>query len=183
MTFTVTLQMTDRERELLLEDLQNHSQKKVEKEDEIKIKQDAGEDLSVRVVWINGKEYLSTRDVVRHTTEKTGKLVAKTWMQVKGWMDGNNLETHKFRGSGEVVQDVIARTYARWLVLALTGDVAERNQKRMLVAIGGEHVNAMPTGEGVNPSEEQLLDTLDRLYPTWFERATGQPGAKRARRA
>jgi hypothetical protein len=186
MTFTVTLQMTDREREQFLENLQNHSQKKVEKEDEIKIKQDAGEDLSVRVVWINGKEYLSTRDVVRHTTEKTGKLVAKTWMQVKGWMDGNNLETHKFRGSGEVVQDVIARTYARWLVLALTGDVAERNQKRMLAAIGGEHAGAeqgMKPAAACKMTEDELLDALDSMYPTWFERATGQPGAKRARRA
>jgi hypothetical protein len=83
MTFTITFQMTDRERELFLEDLQNHSQKKVEKEDAIKMKQDAGEDLSVCVVWMNGsKEYLSTRDAVRHTTEKTGKLVGKAWMQV-----------------------------------------------------------------------------------------------------
>jgi hypothetical protein len=41
----------------------------------------------------------------------------------------------------------------------------------------------MPTGSGAQMSEEQLLDTLDRLYPTWFERATGQPGAKRVRRA
>ena len=72
---------------------------------------------------------------------------------------------------------------ARRLVLALTGEEAEKNRERMLAAIAGEHVNAMPTGEGVNPSEEQLLDTLDRLYPSWFERATGQPGAKRARRA
>jgi hypothetical protein len=32
-------------------------------------------------------------------------------------------------------------------------------------------------------TEEELLDALDRMYPTWLERITGQPGAKRARRA
>jgi hypothetical protein len=142
--------------------------------------------LDVRVVWLDGKEYVSTRDVVKHTIEKTGKLVVKAWTQVKDVVDAGMLATHKFKGSGEVVQDVIERGAAGRVVLALTGEAAERNKGRMLAAIGGENEVAGGAGRpvlGSNPTEEQLLDTLDRMYPTWFERATGQPGAKRARRA
>ena len=92
------------------------------------------------------------------------------------------METHKFKGSGEVVQDVIERVAADQLVRALTGEVAERNHGRMLAAIGGEAgVERVKPGVSENPSEEQLLAKLDELYPTWFERATGQPGAKRTR--
>ena len=184
MTFTFTLQMTDRERELFLEDLKNNLQKKVEKVDVIMIKQDDAEDARVRVVWIGGKEYVSTRDVVKHTTEKTGIQVVRAWMQVKGWMDAGRLETHKFKGSGEVVQDVMERLAADQLVLALTGVMAEKNRGRMLAALGGEAgVDRVKPGAGAQMSEEQLLESLDRLYPSWFERATGEPGAKRARRA
>jgi hypothetical protein len=78
---------------------------------------------------------------------------------------------------------VIARSYAKWLVMALTGEAADRNKKRVLAAIARDNTAAVPDESGANPSEEQLLDTLDRLYPTWFERATGEPGAKRERRA
>ncbi len=38
------------------------------------------------------------------------------------------------------MQDVIERGEARLLVLALTGDVAERNRERMLAAIAGHNV-------------------------------------------
>ena len=184
MPFTFTLHMTDRERDLFLEDLKTHSQKKAEKEDVIKIKQDDAEDASVRVVWIGGKEYVSTRDVVKHTIEKTGKLVVKAWTQAKAGIDAGVIETHKFKGSGEVVQDVIERLAADQVVRAMTGSAAERNRARMLAAIGGEAgVDCVKPGVSENPSEEQLLAKLDELYPTWFERATGQPGAKRARRA
>jgi hypothetical protein len=185
MTFTVTLQMTDREREQFLENLQNHSQKKVEREDEIKIKQDAGEHLSVRVVWINGKEYLSTRDVVRHTTEKTGKLVVKAWTQVKDRVDAGMLATHKFKGSGEVVQDVIERGAAGRVVLALTGEAAQRNRERMLAAIAGDNslgdqgVTCKNDGGRVAGRVGQNVSYI----MAWLERITGQPGAKRARRA
>jgi hypothetical protein len=179
--------MTDREREQFLENLQNHSQKKVEKEDEIMIKQDAGEDLSVRVVWINSKEYLSSRDVVKHTIEKTGKLVVKAWTQVKERVDAGMLATHKFKGSGEVVQDVIERRGAGEIVRALTGENAEKNRERMLAAIAGDYAGAeqgvKPAAGACKMTEDELLDALDNMYPTWFERATGQPGAKRARRA
>ena len=184
MTFTFTLQMTDRERDLFLEDLKTHSQKKAEKEDVIKIKQDDAEDASVRVVWIGGKEYVSTRDVVKHTIEKTGKLVVKAWTQAKAGIDAGVIETHKFRGSGEVVQDVIERLAADQVVRAMTGSAAERNRERMLAAIHGGHVDQAAKPEAAcKMTEEQLLDALDSMYPTWFERATGQPGAKRARRA
>jgi hypothetical protein len=156
----------------------------------IKMRQEEGADedgdgwLDVRVVWLGGKEYVSTRDVVKHTTEKTGKLVVKAWMQVKAGIDAGMLETHKFKGSGEVVQDVMERLAADQLVLALTGEMAEKNRGRMLAALAGDHVD-----QGTKPAvackmtEEELLDALDSMYPTWLERITGQPGAKRARRA
>ena len=147
--------------------------------------QDVDEDgfLSVRVVLLNGKQYLSTRDVIKHTIEKTGVQVARSWARVKDQIDADVLETHKFKGSGEVVQDVIERGVARWLVRLLTGEAAERNRKKMLDAICGNHVDGMKSKSGVSLEEELLLDALDSMYPTWFERATGQPGAKRARRA
>lgn len=101
--------------------------------------QDADEDgcLEVRVVKLNGKEYLSTRDVIKHTIEKTGREMVHAWRRVKDQIDADALATHKFKGSGEVVQDVIERGVARWLVRLLTGEAAERNRKRMLDAICG----------------------------------------------
>jgi hypothetical protein len=156
----------------------------------IKMKQEEGKDedgdgwLDVRVVWLEGREYVSTRDVVKHTIEKTGVQVVRAWTRVKSGIDAGMLATHKFRGSGEVVQDVIERRAADQLVRALTGEAAERNRGRMLAAIGGEAgVDCVKPGVSENPSEEQLLAKLDELYPTWFERAAGQPGAKRARLA
>lgn len=120
---------------------------KERQESVIKIKPDEDEDaldaqdgdgngsLSVRVVQLNGKEYLSTRDVVKHTIDKTGVQVARVWARVKDQIDAEALATHKFKGSGEVVQDVIERGVARWLVRLLTGEAAERNRRRMLDAI------------------------------------------------
>ena len=156
----------------------------------IKMKQEEGKDedgdgwLDVRVVWLNEKEYVSTRDVVKHMIEKTGIQVVRAWTKVKPGIDAGVLATHKFKGSGEAVQDVIERPGAGKLVQALTGEAAERNKGRMLAAIGGDNEVAGGAGRpvlGSNPTEEQLLDTLDRMYPSCFERATGQPGAKRAR--
>jgi hypothetical protein len=107
--------------------------------------QDVDEDgcLSVRVVLLNGKQYLSTRDVVKHTIEKTGRDMVQAWRRVKDQIDADVLETHKFKGSGEVVQDVIERGVARWLVRLLPGEAAERNRKRMLDAICGSLVDGM----------------------------------------
>jgi hypothetical protein len=107
--------------------------------------QDVDEDgcLSVRVVLLNGKQYLSTRDVVKHTIEKTGRDMVQAWRRVKDQIDADVLETHKFKGSGEVVQDVIERGVARWLVRLLPGEAAERNRKRMLDAICVSHANGM----------------------------------------
>jgi len=84
-----------------------------------------------------------------------------------------------------VVQDVIERGEARRLVLALTGDEAEKNRERMLAAIAGDAgaEQGMKHDVTCKMTEEELLDTLDKMYPTWLERITGQPGAKRARRA
>jgi hypothetical protein len=97
-------------------------------------------------------------------------------------MDGNNLETHKFRGSGEVVQDAIERRGAGGVVRALTGEAAEKNRERMPAAIrcradadppaaermpaAGDHVVAMPAGAGTNPSEEQL----PQCWTLWIAR-------------
>ena len=89
----------------------------------------------VRVVLLNGKEYLSTRDLIKHTIEKTGKSVVQVWARVKDQINAQALATHKFKGSGEVMQDVIERREARWLVRLLTGEAAERNRRRMLDAI------------------------------------------------
>lgn len=160
----------------------------------IKMRQEEGKEgdgdgwLDVRVVWLNGKEYVSTRDVVKHMIEKTGKLVVKAWTQVKPGIDAELLATHKFKGSGEVVQDVIKRHESRGLLRALTGEAAERNRGRMLAAIAGDNEVAGAggggrPGVGAHITEEQLLEALDELYPGWLERATGVPGAKRARRA
>ncbi len=157
----------------------------------IKMRQEEGKDedgdgwLDVRVVWLDGKEYVSSRDVVKHTIEKTGKLVVKAWTQVKDVVDAGMLATHKFKGSGEVVQDVIERGAAGRVVLALTGEAAQRNRERMLAAIAGDHAGAehVKPASACKMTEDELLDALDSMYPTWFERATGQPGAKRARRA
>jgi hypothetical protein len=74
---------------------------------------------------------------VKHTIEKTGKLVVKAWTQVKDVVDAGILATHKFKGSGEVVQDVIERCEAGRVVLDLTGEAAQRNRERMLAAIAG----------------------------------------------
>jgi hypothetical protein len=114
--------------------------------------QDVDEDgcLSVRVVLLNGKQYLSTRDVVKHTIEKTGVQVARAWARVKDQIDADVLETHKFKGSGEVVQDVIERGVARWLVRLLPGEAAERNRKRMLDAICGSLVDGMKSTSGAS---------------------------------
>ena len=89
----------------------------------------------MRVVLLNGKEYLSTRDLIKHTIEKTGKSVVQVWARVKAQINAQALATHKFKGSGEVMQDVIERREARWLVRLLTGEAAERNRRRMLDAI------------------------------------------------
>jgi hypothetical protein len=107
--------------------------------------QDVDEDgcLSVRVVLLNGKQYLSTRDLIKHTIEKTGREMVQAWRRVKDQIDADVLETHKFKGSGEVVQDVIERGVARWLVRLLPGEAAERNRKRMLDAICGSHASGM----------------------------------------
>jgi hypothetical protein len=156
----------------------------------IKMRQEEGADedgdgwLDVLIVWLGGKEYVSTRDVVKHTIEKTGIQVVRAWTRVKAGIHAGMLETHKFKGSGEVVQDVMERLAADQLVLALTGEMAEKNRGRMLAALAGDHVD-----QGTKPAvackmtEEELLDALDSTYPTWLERITGQPGAKRARRA
>ncbi len=157
----------------------------------IKMRQEEGKDedgdgwLDVRVVWLGGKEYVSSRDVVKHTIEKTGKLVVKAWTQVKDVVDAGMLATHKFKGSGEVVQDVIERGEARRVVLALTGEAAQRNRERMLAAIAGDNAGAehVKPASACKMTEDELLDALDSMYPTWLERITGQPGAKRARRA
>jgi hypothetical protein len=158
----------------------------------IKMRQEEGKDedgdgwLDVRVVWLGGKEYVSTRDVVKHTIEKTGVQVVRAWTRVKAGIDAGAIETHKFKGSGEVVQDVIERGEARRLVLALTGDEAERNRERMLAAIAGDNSlgdQGVKHDVTCKMTEEELLDMLDRMYPTWLERITGQPGAKRARLA
>lgn len=152
----------------------------------LKMKQEEGKEgdgdgwLDVRVVWLNGKEYLSTRDVVKHMIEKTGIQVVRAWTKVKPVVGEEVLATHKFKGSGEAVQDVIERNQSRGLLKALTGEAADRNRARMMAAIQGQN-----DGEGPVPviREEQLLEALDEFYPDWFERATGVPGAKRARRA
>jgi hypothetical protein len=114
--------------------------------------QDVDEDgcLSVRVVLLNGKQYLSTLDVVKLTIEKTGVQVARTWARVKDQIDADVLETHKFKGSGEVVQDVIERGVARWLLHLLPGEAAERNSKRMLDAICGSPVDGMKSTSGAS---------------------------------
>ena len=68
----------------------------------------------------------------------------------------------------------------------LTGEAAERNRRRLLTAIQGENEVAGGGARpvlGANPTEKQLLDALDAMYPTWLERVTGVPGAKRARLA
>jgi hypothetical protein len=148
----------------------------------MKMRQDEGKDedgdgwLDVRVVWLGGKEYVSTRNVVKHTIEKTGVAGGAC-------VDAGLLATHKFKGSGEVVRDVMERGKARRLVLALTGASAERNRERMLAAICGENMNAMKPKEGAQMSNEELLDTLDRLFPSWLEEIIGQPGAKRAKQS
>jgi hypothetical protein len=114
--------------------------------------QDVDEDgfLSLRVVLLNGKQYLSTRDVIKHTIEKTGVQVVRAWTRVKDQIDADVLEAHKFKGSGEVMQDVIERGVARWLVRLLTGEAAERNRKKMLDAICGNHVDGMKSTSGVS---------------------------------
>ena len=156
----------------------------------IKLRQEEGKDedgdgwLDVRVVWLEGREYVSTRDVVKHTIEKTGVQVVRAWTRVKSGIDAGMLATHKFKGSGEVVQDVIERRAADQLVRALTGEAAERNRERMLAAIGGEAgVERVKPGVPCKMTKEELLDTLDALYPSWLAEITGQPGAKRARLA
>jgi hypothetical protein len=156
----------------------------------IKMRQEEGKDedgdgwLDVRVVWLEGREYVSTRDVVKHTIEKTGKLVVRAWTQAKAGIDAGVIETHKFKGSGEVVQDVIERLAADQVVRALTGEAAERNRERMLAAIGGEAgADCVKPGVPCKMTKEELLDALDALYPSWLAEITGQPGAKRARRA
>jgi hypothetical protein len=81
----------------------------------IKMRREEGKDedgdgwLDVRVVWLSGKEYVSTRDVVKHTIEKTGVQVVRAWTRVKAGVEAGMLATHKFKGSGEVVQDWIER--------------------------------------------------------------------------
>jgi hypothetical protein len=105
---------------------------------------------------------------------------------VKAGVEAGAIETHKFKVSSEVVQDVIERGKARQVVLALTGDVAERNREQMLAAIAGDDSAG---DQGAKPAvafkmtEEELLDALDSMYPIWQERIMGQPGAKRQRRA
>ena len=187
MSITVTFRLSDRERALFLEELKVPSQKPCEREDVLKVKRATEEECDeVRVVWLRGTEYLSTRDVVKHMIEKTGIQVVRAWTRVKAGMDAGAIETHKFKGSGEVVQDVIERGEARRLVLALTGDEAERNRERMLAAIAGDNSlgdQGAKHDVTCKMTEEELLDMLDRMYPTWLERITGQPGAKRARRA
>ena len=154
----------------------------------IKLRQEEGKDedgdgwLDVRVVWLEGREYVSTRDVVKHTIEKTGVQVVRAWTRVKPGIDAGMLATHKFKGSGEVVQDVIERRAADQLVRALTGEAADRNRGRMLAAIGGEAgVDCVKPGVPCKMTKEELLDTLDALYPSWLAEITGQPGAKRTR--
>jgi hypothetical protein len=123
--------------------------------------------------------------VVKHTMQVVRVQVVRAWTRVKAGVEAGMLATHKFKGSGEAVQDVIERGEARRLVLALTGEAAEKNRERMLAAIAGDTVG----DQGVKPdvackmTEEQLLDALDSMHPAWLERITGQPGAKRARRA
>jgi predicted CopG family antitoxin len=59
----------------------------------IKMGQEEGKDedgdgwLDVRVVWLGGKEYVSTRDVIKHTIEKTGKLAVKARVRVKAGVE------------------------------------------------------------------------------------------------
>jgi hypothetical protein len=66
-----------------------------------------------------------------------------------------------------VVRDVIERLAAERSVLALTGGAPKRNRGRTLAAICGDTcADHVRPGAGANPTEEQFLDTLDRLYPS-----------------
>jgi hypothetical protein len=187
MSITVTFRLSDRERALFLEELKVPSQKPCEREDVLKVKRATEEECDeVRVVWLRGTEYLSTRDVVKHMIEKTGIQVVRAWTRVKAGIDAEVLATHKFKWSGEVLQDVTKRHEPRGLLLAMTGEAAARNRGRMLAAIAGDDEVAGRAGRpvmGALISEEQLLEALDELNSSWLERVTGVPGAKRARRA
>jgi hypothetical protein len=73
----------------------------------IKMRQEKGKDedgdgwVDVRVVWLGGKEYVSTRDAVKHTIEKTGWQVLRASTRVEAGIDAWVIETHKYEGSGE----------------------------------------------------------------------------------
>lgn len=143
--------------------------------------------LGIRVVVRDGKEFVSTRDVIKHMIEKSGKPVAQMWAQVKagkGAVFEGRIAAHKFKGSGEVEHDVIERGVAGELVTLLAGEAADRNRARMLAAIKGE-AGAPAEKPVIAPtplSKDELLAALDAVDPEWLEEVTGQPGAKRAKR-
>jgi hypothetical protein len=142
----------------------------------------------VRMVVRGGKEYVSTRDVIKVMIEKTGKPVVQMWAQVlggKGEVFEGRTEKHKFKGSGEVEHDVVERAAAVELARVLTGDGAERNREAMLAALYGV-CNDADVGKAVKRArlgltKEELLEELDALDPDWYGELIGQPGAKRGR--
>lgn len=149
--------------------------------------------LDVRVVVKGGREYLSTRDIIKHMIEKAGKPVVQAWQKLKesGKIDLGALMTHKFKGSGEVDQDVIERACAGALLAGLSGEAAERNRRKMQIAILGEQaddVNPAPQAGNAGSirkagakTREELFQMLDALDPEWRDALWKEQEAKRAK--
>ena len=127
---------------------------------------------NIRVIVINEKEYLSTRDVIRYLIGKTIKTVVKEWNQVKHVLDANVMK-HKFKGSGEVEQDVIERDVVGDLIDQFK-DVARQKRAGLLADIRGDP----------RMTKEEILDMLDRMdkgYPNWMDLAMDPNRIKRAK--
>ena len=127
---------------------------------------------NIRVIVINEKEYLSTRDVIRYLIGKTIKTVVKEWNQVKHVFDANVMK-HKFKGSGEVEQDVIERDVVGDLIDQFK-DVARQKRAGLLADIRGDP----------RMTKEEILDMLDRMdkgYPNWMDLAMDPNRIKRVK--
>ena len=89
---------------------------------------------TVRIATINGKQYLSVRDVIMHMCDATADHACQIWRNLSNFNKSEvqkYVENFQFLGRGQTEQPVITYQGALKLVMCLPGDVAKKYRLAM----------------------------------------------------
>jgi len=83
---------------------------------------------TVRLIVIEGKQYLSVRDLIRHMCDKTIDTAGRVWRNISEDLKEelqDHMVEHQFKGRGNLKQPVITSKGAIKLLMWLPGDKAK----------------------------------------------------------